>query len=663
MQRCPCCRAPCADLAKHYGHSRACSMESEKAPAPRAQPTTVGVEADSQFKAKFARALNLGYAALRYKRFIDTSHLDAFHEHAIEWIDLLFEAVVDAAASAACISEAVPNMRRMFLEGRSVLVEYQSEAMRDAYLTKTLKIPYIKPMPYTTDVDEFHKFAAKLSLRDVLGRILQHDSEARKIIKAKSDEWMKGEKHMVKSDTYTDITDGWRCRSHEHLMRKATAAEISENVIRIGLGVHNDDVTFANPIGTKRGEHKDSITDATILNLPLIKRHSFEYIMLLSVVNSKTLKDRGGLEWSFCGVNEKGAETVKDSLAAELRACEFSLMLPNDADPMGPDIPHRVQLYFIIFEGDWLAAAAMGYTPESTSATYPCAECMWVSKAARKRGRSGEARPRLRTHADLAATAARLTAARLSKSALEEQMAAAGINALTCVLQADRIPGADSVRDKPGDIMHIYGAGIIRPESAHALEILFKPGSKKCPSLAVDGAWDKLNENITKLNAGLPRGKRVPKMAPQRKGKKKNEQHIEMNASEAFLFICHSRTLIEPLLTDKGRKHPCWISLQALAAVVQKVLQHVFVEHEVEDLARLIEAHIEAFDNVKEYDELERPKHHFQEHLPAALRMFGPFRGFWCMPFEAFLQVNPPRHCAALAACAAAAALAAINAA
>jgi hypothetical protein len=128
--------------------------------------------------------------------------------------------------------------------------------------------------------------------------------------------------------------------------------------------------------------------------------------------------------------------------------------------------------YFIIFEGDWLAAAAMGYTPESTSATYPCAECMWVSKAARKRGRDGDGHAPLRTHADLAflaATAARLTAARLSKAALEEQMAAAGMNALTCVLQPDRIPGADSVRDKPGDIMHIYGAGIIRPEAALAL--------------------------------------------------------------------------------------------------------------------------------------------------------------------------------------------------
>jgi hypothetical protein len=103
---------------------------------------------------------------------------------------------------------------------------------------------------------------------------------------------------------------------------------------------------------------------------------------------------------------------------------------------------------------------------------------MWVSKAARKRGRDVEDEaPRLRTHADLAATAARLTAARLSKVALEEQMAAAGMNALTCVLQPDRIPGADSVRDKPGDIMHVYGAGIIRPEAALALEVLFNYSS------------------------------------------------------------------------------------------------------------------------------------------------------------------------------------------
>ena len=123
-------------------------------------------------------------------------------------------------------------------------------------------------------------------------------------------------------------------------------------------------------------------------------------------------------------------------------------------------------------------------------------------------------------------------------------MAVEGINSLTCVLQPDRIPGADSVRDKPADIMHVFGAGIIRPEAALALEILFKPGSKKRKGFAIDDAWSKLNVNIAKLNAGLPRGKRIPKIYPQRKGKKINEQHLDLNASEAFLFIIHSRTLI-----------------------------------------------------------------------------------------------------------------------
>ena len=141
----------------------------------------------------------------------------------------------------------------------------------------------------------------------------------------------------------------------------------------------------------------------------------------------------------------------------------------------------------------------MGFTPGSTAATYPCGECMWVSKAARKRGREAVEQPSMRTHADLAATAARLTAAKLTKAALADKMSAAGMNALSCVLQPDRILGADSVRDKPPDAMHLYGAGLSRIEPAHALEILFKPGS----GLAVKDAWSELNVNVAKVNARL----------------------------------------------------------------------------------------------------------------------------------------------------------------
>lgn len=42
---------------------------------------------------------------------------------------------------------------------------------------------------------------------------------------------------------------------------------------------------------------------------------------------------------------------------------------------------------------------------------------------------------------------------------------------------------------------------------------------------------------------------------------------------------------------------------------------------------------------VSEYEGFARPKHHFCRHLSAALLRYGPLRGFWCMPWEGFLQV------------------------
>ena len=101
-----------------------------------------------------------------------------------------------------------------------------------------------------------------------------------------------------------------------------------------------------------------------------------------------------------------------------------------------------------------------------------------------------------------------MRAANLSKSALAEEMAAAGMNALSCVLQPDRIPDADSVRDKPPDIMHLYGAGLTRTEGAHMLEILFKD-RKAGTELAVAGAWSKLNANIAALNVAPCRSART----------------------------------------------------------------------------------------------------------------------------------------------------------
>ena len=64
MLRCPSCGHACKDLNKHYGLKPACfKIESEKPPAPRARASTAGDEAESHFKLKFARRINIDYVS------------------------------------------------------------------------------------------------------------------------------------------------------------------------------------------------------------------------------------------------------------------------------------------------------------------------------------------------------------------------------------------------------------------------------------------------------------------------------------------------------------------------------------------------------------------------------------------------------------------------
>ena len=49
----------------------------------------------------------------------------------------------------------------------------------------------------------------------------------------------------------------------------------------------------------------------------------------------------------------------------------------------------------------------------------------------------------------------------------------------------------------------------------------------------------------------------------------------------------------------------------------------------------------QSFEAVTQWQEkgFEKPKFHQGEHLELALDQFGPFRAFWCMPWEGFLQL------------------------
>ena len=68
-------------------------------------------------------------------------------------------------------------------------------------------------------------------------------------------------------------------------------------------------------------------------------------------------------------------------------------------------------------------------------------------------------------------------------------------------------------------------------------------------------------------------------------------------------------------------------------------LQHEFEADAVERTDELVKRYLDLFAAVPQYAGFDKPKHHFLKHLSKYLERFGPFRTYWCMPWEAFLQI------------------------
>ena len=325
------------------------------------------------------------YNHIRFEKYVKAESCDAWTAVFLSWIETLTGAAAEKARSAATVEDSVSLFIAVIARGNEVITKYQSQWARDKYNLNVLRVPFVEPALFDSVLTgEQRKQGAGFSFVSLLGRILQHNKEARKLIIKKSDDWKTGKYHMKRAQVYTDITDGWKCRSGPMMAPADFELAGKPKVIRVGVQIHRDAGTMSNPIGSKRGDHKYEISSAAIVNLPLRMRLSFEFLMLLSIVSSKLDKAKGGALWNLAGRNQQG-EVDFDALTSEFEQGEKGFppqYLPNDDDPGGDPVPYVIQLFFVVVSGDWLAAQAMGFTPESTSSEYPCGECMWVSFAA-----------------------------------------------------------------------------------------------------------------------------------------------------------------------------------------------------------------------------------------------------------------------------------------
>ena len=81
----------------------------------------------------------------------------------------------------------------------------------------------------------------------------------------------------------------------------------------------------------------------------------------------------------------------------------------------------------------------------------------------------------------------------------------------------------------------------------------------------------------------------------------------------------------------------CWLKH---VAHLSFCVRHVFTHEDRHELDRLYADFLIAFENVSQWQDqgFEKPKFHPGIHLGDVLEEFGPFRAYWCPPWEAFLQ-------------------------
>ena len=95
----------------------------------------------------------------------------------------------------------------------------------------------------------------------------------------------------------------------------------------------------------------------------------------------------------------------------------------------------------------------------------------------------------------------------------------------------------------------------------------------------------------------------------------------------------------KPALAKRVRESPHWKSWEELVTLVRFVLRHRFSRStDPAEVQRLYDSWMRSVEKVPQWRGYWKPKHHLGDHLSDALDEHGPFRAYWCMWGEAFLQ-------------------------
>lgn len=451
-----------------------------------------------------------------------------------------------------------------------------------------LNFRVVEPIEYFLSIDQRKSFQY-IPLLQLLQEILSHNKLLDRVIE---DQIAQENRENLNGDqqVYKSFRDGQHYKTNSFL---------AVEKLRIFIKLYIDDFEVCNPLGTSRKKHKLCGVYWVLGNLPPGSHSALSSIYLAVLCKSDDLR-------TF------GFEKVLDPLLKDLVILEQHGVFISQLNEC---IKGTVSCVI----ADNLGAHGLAGFVESFSAEYICRFCT-AKKSEIKSLTAGVFERRTQE----------LHEAHL-KYALETASVCCGVKR-DCVLSKN-LSHFHVTAGYPPDVAHDLLEGIIPVELAHCFSLLI---SKKYFTL------EKLNNLIQNFEYKWGDKTNRPHAIPQTFLVKKN---IGGNAHENWSLLRLLPLIIGQLIPED---EPAWHIVLDLKDIVELVVAPVHCDESISYLACKISEHRQRYRELFPNNSI-LPKHHFLEHYPVLIRLFGPLVHKWTMRFEAkhsfFKQIVRHTNC------------------
>ena len=359
---------------------------------------------------------------------------------------------------------------------------------------------------------------------------------------------------------------------------------------RIILSLYVDDFETCNPLGTSRKTHKLCAVYWVLSNLPPGCHSTLSSIYLAILCKSDDVRDYG-------------LDKVFEPLLEDLKTLEdLGIYVPL----LGESLTIYQGTIFSVVADNLGAHGVAGFT-RSFSGEYYCRFCP---------GKRSDIQQQF-----VASGVFNLRTKELHQSHIREAQATGGF---CCGVETDciftkNLSHFHVIFGYPPDLAHDLFEGIIPVEIARCLGVLI---SQKLFTLA------HLNSVVREFPYKWSDKTNKPHVVSQHF---RRNQSVGGNCHENWSLLRFLPFFVGSLVPED---EPAWLVLMVLKDIVELVVAPVHSDASLAFLESKITEHRQRYIELFP-DKRLLPKHHFLEHYPQMIKLFGPLVGQWTMRFEA----------------------------